>query len=307
MSDDPPLVLDRRTLMVGAGLAAAAPPAGATAPAGAQNAASPPPPWTSQAFVERACGRIHVVSVGEGEPVVLLHKLGGWVADWRAVAPLLDAKRRIIAVDLPGHGDSTMLGPPPYLQTVAESASTIMAALDAMGVERFAVAGSSLGGCIGIMMAAFWPDAVTKLSLISVSLNAGVTMAELAKADAETQRGNFTADWAPLPRTLAQVARFGSIDARVNDEDNQSRAKAGVWVRPSERGVGRAGVARYLPRIQSPTLLIYGDRGLYTRYESVGRAGLKTVEVVHIPQCGSFTYQEKPAQTAHTLNAFLDA
>lgn len=293
------LQLDRRALFGGTLTLAAAP--GVVTAATSLSAS-----WTSEGFVERAGGRIHYVSLGEGEPLVLLHKLGGWVDDWAPIAPLLAVKRKVIAIDLPGHGKSTMLGPPPWAQTVAESTAMIKATLETLGITRCAIVGSSVGGGIGILTSAFWPGSVSKLALVSVSLSSGMSSAELAKSDAENQP-YFTKDWIPLKRSLADVARFGNLDPKINDEENRSRAVAGAWVRPTERGVGLAGIARYLPRVQAPTLLVYGDRGLYTRFEAVGKAGLAKVEVAHIPNCGSFTYQEKPLETAGVLNSFLDS
>ena len=271
---------------------------------------SAPAPWTGEGHIDRAAGRIHYVEIGplageaSGEPLILMHKLGGWVADWRAIAPLLAERRRVIAIDLPGHGDSTMVGPPPYIQTVPESAAMIKAALDELGIDKAVMIGSSLGGVTAVVMSALWPQAVSKLALISVSLNSARPRADLAAMDAEV-RATFGPNWEPLPRPAEELVRFGSIDPEVIAETNLSRAKAGVWVRPSERGVGVVGVDRYLPRIAAPTLLVYADRGLYRKWEAVGRAKLRDVTVEHIAETGSFTHQEKPAETAAALKRFL--
>jgi pimeloyl-ACP methyl ester carboxylesterase len=278
---------------------------GANLAAVARAAPAPPAPWTSEGFVARPSGRLHYVSMGDGPPVVLLHKLGGWVADWRAIAPLLAVGHRVIAFDMPGHGESTMTGPAPYIMTLGESAAMIKAALDDMGVPRFALVGSSLGGCAGVVLAACYPDSVSRLALLSVALSKAQSRADLAKGD-EATKANYGPHGEPLPRTFDQVKSFGSLDPRINDEDNVSRAKAGAWVKASEHGVGVAGVEDFLPRVAAPTLLVYADHGSYTRYEAVGRARLKDVSVAVIKDSGSFTYQEKPAETAAVLKPFLD-
>jgi pimeloyl-ACP methyl ester carboxylesterase len=276
--------------------------AGVAASARAQP--KPPAPWTSEGFVQRPGGRLHYVSMGEGPPVVMLHKLGGWVADWSLIAPLLAPNYRVIAFDMPGHGESAMDRPAPYIMTLGESAAMIHAALDEMGVPRFALVGSSLGGCAGVVLAACYPEAVSHLALMSVALGGVATRADLAKGD-EASKANYGPHDEPLPRTFEQVKSFGSIDPRINEEDNISRAKAGAWVKASEHGVGVAGVANFLPRVAAPTLLVYADRGTYTRYEAVGRAKLRDVTVAIIKDSGSFTYQEKPAEAAAVLKPFL--
>jgi pimeloyl-ACP methyl ester carboxylesterase len=301
------MTLDRRTVMAAAGwLAASATAAPALARAPAADMAGP---WTTRGDVTRGGGCIHYATLGTDTsrpPLVLLPKLGGWLADWRHAAPYLAAGRRVIAMDPPGHGGSRMLGPPPFAQTLPESAAMILAALDQIGVQRFALAGNSLGGDIGIVMAALYPQHVEKLALVSVSLIGGVDRATLAAQEAAMPQGLFTKDWRPLPRTGDRAHDFGTLDPAVIAEQEQSRARCDRWVRPSERGVALAGVASYLPHVQAPTLLVYADRGHYTKFEATGRAALRDVQVSHIAGAGSFVHQEKPAETAAALNAFFN-
>ena len=294
--------MDRRTAasLIGGGalfggVAAAAP------------ALSPPLPWTSEGFILRPGNRIHYVSLGEGEPVVMLHKLGGAVADWRGVAPLIaKAGRRVIAIDLPGHGQSQAFGPPPYVVTVAETTATIRAVLLELGLSRCDVVGNSLGGIVGILMSAFWPDAVSRLGLISVSLIPAMTLAAIHQQDLD-RKAEFTPDGAPRPRTIADAAEIGYREPRVLEEDNKTRAQAGVWMRPQERGVGLVGVTEYLPRVTARTLLITGDIGRYVKYQAVARRLLRSVQVVQVEGAGAFVHQEKPAETAAALIPFLSA
>lgn len=295
-----PSGLPRRAIV--AGLAAA----GVATPALAATQAHKGP-WTAQGAIQRAGGQIHYATLGEGEPLVLLHKLGGSVADWRHTAPLFAARgRKVIAIDLPGHGGSTMLGSPPHIQMVPETATMIKAALDEMGVTRFAIAGNSLGGIAGIVMAAFFPQAVTKLALVSVSMIGAMTREQLVKLDADA-RGQFGPNWEPLPRPPADVAAVGFKDPAVLREDNESRARTGVWLRPAERGVALVGVTDYMPRVQCPSLVVITDHGRYARYGEVAKATMKDVKVVVVPGSGSFIHQERPAEAAAAINGFLDA
>lgn len=295
---------DRRRFIAG-GLAGGAVTAASSARAAPQSPAkAPPAPWTSEGFVERPGGRIHWVSMGEGPPLVLLHKLGGWVNEWRHVAPLLAAKHRVIAFDMPGHGDSTMVGPAPFIMTLGEHAAMIHAALQDMGIEKYYIAGASLGGCCAALMAANYPEAVLRLSMISSVLYTASTRDEIRQAD-EGVKANYAPGWIPLPRTEAQVKEFANIDPSINEENNRSRAKGGAWVRASERGVGVVGMDQVIKRITCPTLLMYADRGRYTVYESLARASIRNTTVAIIKNAGSFVYQEQPAASAAALNAFF--
>lgn len=275
------------------------------AAAGSAHAQAPDGPWTEKGVIHCAGVSINYVGMGSGPPLVLLHKLGGWVADWRHVAPALAKSYRVIAMDMPGHGESTINGPAPFLLTLAESAATIVAALDDLKIDRFDLVGCSLGGTCAVMIAALWPERVKHLGLLSVALG-GVTSRD-ALEKAVDPPGQWAADGSPLTRSFEDSNRmFGIADRAVHDEQNASRAKGGPWVRASQRGVAAAGVANYLPRITAPTLLIYGERGAsYLHYEKTGRAGLKRVTVAHVANSGSFTQQEQPRETEKILLSFL--
>jgi pimeloyl-ACP methyl ester carboxylesterase len=282
---------------------------GALAASSAAQALVPEPkgPWTSEGFVKRSGGQVHYACLGEGEPIVLLSKLGGSTADWRKVAPLLAARgRKVIAVDVPGQGRSTMLGTPPFIQTIPESAAMIKAALDEIGVTRFAIAGNSLGGIVGVVMSAFWPKSVSKLALVSVSLIPAYTREGLAQLDKDA-RGQFGPNWEPLPRPPADLAIVGVKDPAVQREDDESRARTGIWLRPAERGVALVGVTDYLPRVEAPTLVLISDQGRYARYGKVAQGLMKDVKVVVVPGAGSFIHMEQPQIAGDAINAFLDA
>lgn len=288
------MTLDRRTAL---GLLAATPMLTAAAPV-AVSAGPPPGPWTHRGDIRTSAGTLHWESLGDGEPLVLLHKLGGWAADWRHVAPALARNRRVIAFDLPGHGSSKMYGPAPWMVTVPEITAMVLAALDEMGIARFDIAGNSLGGIVGVLTAALWPDRVKSLSLVSVSLIDRISRADIAQQDIDRRKQG-------LKDGVLGVGIFATMVPSVTEEMLASRAAAGSWLRPSERGVGYAGVTDYLPRIKAPTLLVNADRGQYVRHIETGRRLIANVKSVVIPEAGSFIHQEKPAEVAAVINAFL--
>jgi len=287
----------RRSLAVAGVAAMLAGKAQAQAPA-----AAPKGPWTEEGRIARSGMTIHYVGLGSGPPLILLHKLGGWVADWRHIAPALAKQHRVIAIDMPGHGDSVVNTPAPFIHTLAESAAAVMAALDELNIERFDLAGNSMGGCCAAVIAGVWPDRIKHLAIISSSIGEGVSREEL-----KTLGGNnYTAEGEPIPRSVEQLAaRFGNVNAEQNAEQNASRAKAGRWVLASARGVARAGTIHYLPRITAPTLLIYGEKGGYKEYEAGPRAALKRGRTAFVPDAGSFPHQDNPRETEKILLSFL--
>lgn len=96
---------------------------------------------------------------GGGTPVLLLHCLGADGGDWAAVAPRLAAGRRVIALDLRGHGASDRPGE--YaLERVRDD---VIGFADALGLTRTVVIGHSYGGVIACLVAQARPAMVDKL------------------------------------------------------------------------------------------------------------------------------------------------
>ena len=97
---------------------------------------------------------------------------------WDKVAPELSVTHRVIRWDLPGHGGSPagLIGPG---ATVADLADLVLALADSLGIERFAYAGVSLGGAVGLHLAVHHPERVSSLAVIcsSAHFNGGQAVA----------------------------------------------------------------------------------------------------------------------------------
>jgi pimeloyl-ACP methyl ester carboxylesterase len=101
---------------------------------------------------------------GAGEPLVLLHPLGLSRSAWNPVIPALAEHFDVIAVDMPGFGDSAPL-PAEVEPTPAALACAVAGLLDELGVATAHVAGNSLGGWVALELAAVRP--VASLTLLS--------------------------------------------------------------------------------------------------------------------------------------------
>jgi pimeloyl-ACP methyl ester carboxylesterase len=114
--------------------------------------------------IDTPYGRLTGLRGGQGVPVLALH---GWLdnaASWIPLAPHLSGID-LVALDLPGHGTS------PHLPTGAEYAlagtvHTVLDTADALGWDRFAVLGHSIGAAIGSILAAAAPERVTRFLAI---------------------------------------------------------------------------------------------------------------------------------------------
>ena len=101
-----------------------------------------------------------------GERVVLVHGLGGGALNWALVAPELARTRRVLVVELPGHGRSDPLPEVPSLAPYAEAA---LGLAESEGLLPADVVGHSLGGLVAVRAAVLRPEAVRRLVLVSAA------------------------------------------------------------------------------------------------------------------------------------------
>jgi pyruvate dehydrogenase E2 component (dihydrolipoamide acetyltransferase) len=112
--------------------------------------------------------RLRSLDLGEGAsvPVLLVHGFGADLNTWMFTQPALAEGRRVIALDLPGHGGSTKevgAGDAERLTEVVE------AFLDALGIAQVHLAGHSMGGAIAASLALRRPERVASLTLIAAA------------------------------------------------------------------------------------------------------------------------------------------
>lgn len=109
---------------------------------------------------------------GSAPPLLLGPSLGTSTALWDAVAPELVPAHRVVRWDLPGHGGSAadLIGPG---ASVADLADLVLALADSLSLDRFAYAGVSLGGAVGLHLAAHFPERVTSLAVVCSSAHFG--------------------------------------------------------------------------------------------------------------------------------------
>jgi len=113
-------------------------------------------------WIEAAGAKLAVMRRGRGFPVVCLHAIGHGARDFEPLANLIGNDYEIIALDWPGQGLSPADGHPP---SAARYADILIAALDALKIDRAILIGNSIGGAASIIAAAGNPARVTALVL----------------------------------------------------------------------------------------------------------------------------------------------
>ena len=107
---------------------------------------------------------LYYASVGEGDPLILLHGGFGATEMFAAILPVLAANRRVIAVDLQGHGRTADSERPLRIESMADDIAALLAHL---GLARATVLGYSLGGAVALQTAIRHPEVVDRLIVVS--------------------------------------------------------------------------------------------------------------------------------------------
>jgi 3-oxoadipate enol-lactonase len=123
-----------------------------------------PTMWT-HSRIRLPWGRLSVYVAGEGPPLLLLHGLGGSGRYWAGIRQPLAPRRLLIAPDLPGFGLSDK---PPVAYSRDFHVEALRRLLDAMRIAGLIdIAGHSMGGILGALLAARRPEHVASLALVA--------------------------------------------------------------------------------------------------------------------------------------------
>lgn len=195
----------------------------------------------------------------ERAPVVLGHSFLFTKAMWMFQLSALRDLRRVVNVDLRGHGRSS---PAPGPVTMDELADELLALLDHLRIERAILAGLSIGGMTSMRVAARHPDRVAGLVLIDTQARAERRSKRIAY-DAMAAVGERAGNRVLVP--LITPIFFGPHFRR--EDPSTVRSWQNVWREadePSTRAVlaalnGRADVTGELSSIRAPTLVLHGE------------------------------------------------
>jgi pimeloyl-ACP methyl ester carboxylesterase len=282
--------------------------------------------WSSHERTTEVAGRsIHYVDLGEGgTPCLFLHGIGNSWRFWLETLPRLAERRRVLAVDLPGFGESHMPDGP---LTATAVARTIDQLCQQLGITRLAVCGHSMGGLAALQMAAGHVERVDKLILVGAALISVTDLYRgplgplrqprlaLTYASAVLTAAVPTPSWISNAIAGSKLARNTFLRTYVTHPLTLSTPV----LRQALRGLGRPGVlAAVLNRerfnlrdvgrqAKVPVLLVNGDQDRFSPVRDVELlAGeMHEAEVVILADTGHWPMLERPDVFNGVLEDFL--
>ena len=249
-------------------------------------------------------------------PIVLLHGTSASLHTWEGWAQVLREKRRVIRVDLPGFG---LTGPNPQNDYSTEAyVQFVRTVMEELGVQRFVLAGNSLGGQIAWAAAALLPDRVDRLILVDASgyppeslttppsIPLGFRLAAtpglrllarytLPRGVVESTLRNVYGD--PSKVTPELVDLYSDITLREGNRKALGR-------RIEQGYTGDVGL---LKRIKAPTLILWGGKDRLLPVESGERFArdIADARLVVFDELGHVPHEEDPARTVAEVRRFL--
>lgn len=109
--------------------------------------------------------RIHYLTMGSGEPLLLVHSVGQSIYTWRNLMPSLADSYCVVAIDLPGFGYSDR--PLSLNYSLDAIADVLIRVLDALGIKKTHALGATMGGVYAMYAAAKHPDRFMKVTALT--------------------------------------------------------------------------------------------------------------------------------------------
>lgn len=254
---------------------------------------------------------LHVVEAGKehanAAPLVLVH---GWACDasfWDAQLGPLSEKRRVLAVELPGHGKTPAEAAPCELQTMSEA---VAATLDNAGVERAYIAGHSMGAAVARWFAHLHPQRAVGLIIVDGALMPYPDTAE-AKAAWQQHVVGMYEQMASQDDTFS-AGFIDSMHGRDTPPELAAHVREKMLATPREvrlecmRNFVEPEVWN-LPPVLVPTLAVYVEnKNLPPNNEELLRAMFPNLEYRLWKGAGHFLHMERPGELNSLMEGFME-
>jgi pimeloyl-ACP methyl ester carboxylesterase len=242
---------------------------------------------------------------GSGPPLLLVMGLGYGRWGWEPILASLAERYRVLSFDNRGYGESDI---PPGPYTAADMAGDALAVLDAAGVERAHVLGSSLGGAVAQELALRHPERVDRLVLAS-TMSGVSNMHPLPEPTLQLMEEAPTLDPAVALRRFVENALVPEAEPDLVERIVELRtakppdpagwaAQAGIWA--------SFDVWDELPSLAVPTLVVHGEGDVVVdpRNAPLLAGRIRDAELRLVPG-GHLFFWNRPAAFVSLLREFL--
>jgi pimeloyl-ACP methyl ester carboxylesterase len=277
---------------------------------------APPGTWWKRAGVEPRYEdvdglRVRYVRRGRGPAVVLLHGFGSSIYTWAEVIPAIAEDHDVVALDFPGFGDSDV---PPDLSPSLYPA-TVLGLMNRLGIARATLVGNSLGGGVGVVLAARHPERVRRLVLIdSAGFNLEPSRRPLILRLVGSAPAASLLERLPIRRLVVKAALRQIFYDRSRVTPERVEEYLAPLVRPGAipalrsllLRVDAVGLPALIRDVRVPTLIVWGRQDRWVPVADADRfaSAIPGSRKVVLEECGHVPQEERPAEIGHLVEEF---
>ncbi len=257
--------------------------------------------------IDISSGSVHYSEYGQGVPIVLLHANPGDGQDFEAIIPALSKNYRVLALDWPGYGQSTM-PQQPELATVHLFYKTLREFLLELALPPAFFIGNSIGGNVAARLASEAPTLVRGLVLVAPG---GFTPHNfVSRAFCKLQGSRFSI----TPHRFARMylkQKTATVSAMLLRASTTQATRTSITLNRSmwrSFACSENDLRQVAQRIQAATLLIFGkyDPAISAKKDGkVAAQSIPSAELVVLP-CGHASFAEVPELFLAEVEPFLE-
>ncbi|MGE5474707.1 MAG: alpha/beta fold hydrolase [Ignavibacteriales bacterium] len=239
---------------------------------------------------------------GEGENMLILHGWGGCINSMRPVINHLKSRFRVISLDFPGHGKSSIPDSP---WGVPEYTDCLIKFLQALKIEKTSIIAHSFGGRATIILASEHPEMIDKIVLVD---SGGIKPKRRLKYYIKVYSYKFVKTLIKLFVRNKQAyenilnkarSKYGSADYKELSEN----------MRGSFIKIVNQDLKIFLKNIKSPTLIIWGENDTDTPIYmgKIMEREINDSGLVILKNAGHFSYLDKSGEFNKIIDSFFGA
>jgi len=252
------------------------------------------------------------LEAGSGPPVLMMHGSGPGVsgtANWQYNIPVLAEKFHVLAPDIVGFGATER--PTDVVYSLRAWTDHVWAFLDALGIEKTAIVGNSLGGRIALQMATDRPERISRMVLmgspgVGMSLTVGLQALRAYEPSHDAMRALLRNYFAVDPTLITDELVAIRYEASV--ADGAYEAYRAMFFDPRHKG-SELGITEEEARaIATPALLVHGREDKVVPLSvSVSMLDLLPNADLHVfSHCGHWTQIERADEFSALVKDYLD-
>jgi len=254
--------------------------------------------------------KIHYRDEGEGPTIVLIHGTGASLHTWEDWAKDLVEDYRVIRLDLPAYG---LTGQDPQKRYSSKDYVDLLDAfLKELKVDKFHLAGNSLGGLVSWLYASYYPEKIEKLVLLDPSgfpFKSTPMVIKMAKIPVLNNFIRYVTPRSFIEKNIKEVYYDHSLikDSTIDRYYDLTLFEGNRTAFIDRAYIEREDYRDRLSLISAPTLILWGENDNWIPVSDAARfkAAIKNAQVVIIPKTGHVPMEERPQESLAVVTAFL--